>query len=130
MRSARWGRIINVLNTLSRAPQAASAPTSVSRAAGLALTKVLAHEAAPDNVLVNAILIGKVKSAQWTRFHARDNPAISFEEYLRAQGRTIPLGRVGEAEEFANLVCFLASDSASYIAGTAINFDGGMAPVI
>ncbi len=44
--------------------------------------------------------------------------------------RRIPLGRIGEAEEFANLACFLASDAASYITGVAINIDGGSSPVV
>ncbi|MEM9355925.1 MAG: SDR family oxidoreductase, partial [Pseudomonadota bacterium] len=45
-------------------------------------------------------------------------------------GGIIPMGRVGTAEEFANMVCFLASDQGSYITGTAINIDGGMSPVV
>ena len=44
--------------------------------------------------------------------------------------RGIPIGRIGEAEEFANLACFLASDAGSYITGTAINVDGGRSPVV
>ena len=60
----RWGRIINVLNIGAKAPRGASAPTSVSRAAGMALTKVLAGEAAKHTVLVNALLVGLIDSHQ------------------------------------------------------------------
>ena len=47
-----------------------------------------------------------------------------------ADGRNIPLGRIGETEEFANIACFLASDAAGYITGTSINVDGGSSPVV
>ena len=123
MLERRRGRIINVLNTLSKAPTPGSAPTSVTRAAQLALTKVLSKEGAPHNVLVNALLVGLIHSDQMERAH-RD-PARKQFDIAR-----IPLGRMGESEEFANVACFLASDAASYITGTAINVDGGMAPVI
>ncbi|NCF80874.1 MAG: SDR family NAD(P)-dependent oxidoreductase, partial [Proteobacteria bacterium] len=65
MKQRRWGRIINVLNTGAKAPPAGGAPTAVSRAAGMALTKVLAGEGAPHNVLVNAMLVGRIESDQW-----------------------------------------------------------------
>ncbi len=64
MKERRWGRIINVLNIGAKAPRAGSAPTAVSRAAGLALTKILAGEGAPHNVLVNSLHVGLIKSNQ------------------------------------------------------------------
>ena len=69
MKERRWGRIINVLNIGAKAPRAGGAPTSISRAAGMALTKVLAGEGAPHNVLVNAMLVGQIVSDQWVRRH-------------------------------------------------------------
>ena len=65
MRERRWGRVINVLNTGAKAPPPSGAPTAVSRAAGMALTKILAGEGAPHNVLVNAVLVGRIESDQW-----------------------------------------------------------------
>jgi NAD(P)-dependent dehydrogenase (short-subunit alcohol dehydrogenase family) len=130
MRAQRWGRIINVLATAAKAPRAASAPTSVSRAAGMALTKVLASECAGDNVLVNALLVGRIVSDQIARRHRASGTNVPLAAYVREQGSGIPLGRMGEAEEFANLACFLASDAASYVTGTAINVDGGLSPVV
>ena len=64
MKERRWGRIINVLNIGAKAPRPGSAPTSVTRAAGMALTKVLAGEGAPHNVLVNALLVGLIEADQ------------------------------------------------------------------
>jgi 3-oxoacyl-[acyl-carrier protein] reductase len=130
MRARRWGRIINVLATAAKAPRASSAPTSVSRAAGMALTKVLASECAADNVLVNALLVGRIVSDQIARRHRVAGTNIPLAAYIREQGAGIPLGRMGEAEEFANLACFLASDAGSYVTGTAINVDGGLSPVV
>ena len=128
MKERRWGRVINVLNIGAKAPRAASAPTSVSRAAGMALTKVLAGEGAAHNILVNAMLVGTIESDQWVR--RAEQLGVPFEKLIADFGRDIPLGRVGRAEEFANMACFLASDAASYITGTATNIDGGRSPVV
>ncbi len=131
MKQRRWGRIINVLNTGAKAPAAGGAPTAVSRAAGLALSKILANEGAPYNILVNALMTGLIDSDQHVRRHAKDNRGLTYEAFKveMAENAKIPLGRIGEAEEFANVACFLASDAASYVTGVDINVDGGRSPV-
>ena len=128
MKERRWGRIINVLNIGAKAPRGLSAPTSVSRAAGMALTKALSHEFAPHNVLVNAMLVGFIEADQHVQAAKRAN--VPLADYVKAREKDIPLGRIGKAEEFANLACFLASDAGSYITGTATNVDGGRSPVV
>jgi 3-oxoacyl-[acyl-carrier protein] reductase len=128
MKAQRWGRIINVLNIGAKAPRPESAPTAVSRAAGLALTKILAGEGAPHNVLVNALLVGLIASDQHVQRIRSEGGDVAAG--LRDMGKRVPLGRIGEAGEFANIACFLASDGGSYITGTAINVDGGMSPVV
>lgn len=133
MMERRWGRIINVLNTGAKAPRGGSAPTSVSRAAGMALTKVLANEGAPHNVLVNAMLVGLIRSDQWERRYAAEKAAGSNEEYEAFMARLavgVPMKRLGTAEEFASLACFLCSEEGGYVTGTAINVDGGASPVV
>jgi len=130
MRERQWGRIINVLNSGAKAPRAGGAPTVVTRAAGMALTKVLAGEGAADNILVNALCTGIFVTDQWHRRHASVASDKSFEQFVTDTGRNVPLGRMGDAEEFANMACFLASDKASYVTGTAINVDGGSSPVV
>ena len=55
---------------------------------------------------------------------------VELDDYLDKASRPIPLGRFGKPEELANLACFLASDAASYITGTAMNVDGGSSPVV
>jgi NAD(P)-dependent dehydrogenase (short-subunit alcohol dehydrogenase family) len=128
MKERRYGRVINVLNIGAKAPRAGSAPTSITRAAGMALTKVLAGEGAPYNVLVNALLVGFIEADQHVQMAKR--LGISLEDYVMQRSKDIPLGRIGRAEEFANMACFLASDAASYITGTATNVDGGRSPVV
>ena len=132
MQRQRWGRILNIVSVNGKAPAAASGPTTLSRAAGIALTKAMANEFAKDNVLVNAICVGLIKSDQWVREHKRLHADLSFEDYLLAKAKqnNIPLGRLGEAEEVANVACFLASDAGSYVTGAAINVDGGRSPVV
>ncbi len=130
MVARRWGRVINVLNTGAKAPRAGGAPTAVSRAAGMALTKVLAGEGAPHNVLVNALLVGLIVSDQWVRRHREQGANVPFDDFTRDLAKGVPMGRMGTAQEFANIACFLASDAASYVTGTAINVDGGASPVV
>jgi NAD(P)-dependent dehydrogenase (short-subunit alcohol dehydrogenase family) len=130
MQSQSWGRIINLLNVFAKTPDARTAPTSVTRAAGMALTKVLAGEGAPHNILVNAMLIGSIRSDQIARRYEQLQPDQSFEEFVAAAGVRLPMGRMGEPEEAANLALFLASPAGSYITGCAINMDGGLSRVV
>jgi len=128
MREKRWGRILNILNIGAKAPAAGAAPTAVSRAAGLALTQVLAGDLAPDTILVNALLVGRIESDQWEKRAAAEGKDLGA--FYADMGKAIPLKRVGRAEEFAALACFLASDAGGYVTGAAINVDGGASPVV
>ena len=124
MRRQGGGRIVNITISSAKQPGAGSMPTSVSRAAGLAITKALSKEYAADNILVNTVCIGKIKSGQHERRFIRQG--ISADEYYRQASQGIPLGRVGEAEEVANVIAFLVSDAASYVTGTSVHLDGGI----
>lgn len=134
MKEQRWGRIINLTALAAKAPGANSYPSSVSRAAGVALTKALSKELAPHNILVNTVLIGLIKAGQhvhrWEAAQAQNPGGQTLEERYEEMGKNVPLGRVGESEEAANLITFLASERASFITGTAINMDGGVSPVV
>jgi NAD(P)-dependent dehydrogenase (short-subunit alcohol dehydrogenase family) len=128
MKKRGGGRIINITISSAKQPGAESYPTSVSRAAGLAITKALSKEFAADNILVNTICIGKIKSGQHERRYTKDG--ISADDYYAKLGKDIPLKRAGEAQEVANVITFLASDAASYVTGTSINLDGGISGVL
>jgi NAD(P)-dependent dehydrogenase (short-subunit alcohol dehydrogenase family) len=127
--AARGGAIVNTLAVAAKAPGAHSAPSSVSRAAGLALTKTLSKELGGRGIRVNAVLIGLMESGQWARWAERSQTPLAqmYEQMGRESG--IPLGRVGRAEEYGDLVSFLLSDRAAYISGAAINLDGGLCAV-
>ncbi|MCC7487843.1 MAG: SDR family oxidoreductase [Burkholderiales bacterium] len=129
MKKQGGGRIINITISSAKQPGAGSMPTSVSRAAGLAITKALSKEFAADNILVNTICIGKIKSGQHERRIKRDGWK-SPEEYYAQVSKDIPMGRLGESEEVANVIAFLASDAASYVTGSSINLDGGISGVL
>jgi len=123
------GAIVNVLSISAKAPAAGTTPTSASRAAGLALTKALAHELAPRGIRVNAILVGLVESGQWER--RAEETGVEAAEFYRAvaQRSSVPLGRFGRADEFADLCAYLVSARSSYVTGAGINLDGGLSPV-
>ena len=128
MKKQGGGRVVNITISSAKQPGAQSYPTSVSRAAGLAITKALSKEFAADNILVNTVCIGKIKSGQHERRYKKDG--ITAEAYYGNAAKEIPMGRVGEAEEVANVITFLVSDAASYVTGSSINLDGGISGVL
>lgn len=130
MRARGGGRIINITTPSGKAPGGDTVPTSVSRAAGIALTKAMSLDYAPDGITVNTVCIGLIKSMQHERWWERSGSDGTLEQWYEQMGAKVPLGRVGEAEEAADLIAFLASDRAAYITGTSVNIDGGMSPVV
>ena len=128
MRAQGQGRIINISMAGAKQPHAASFPTSVSRAAGLAFTKALSKEVAADGILVNAIALGWIKSHQ-QELRARQ-AGLTIEEHYRKLAPQIPLQRLGEPDEVASVIVFLASAAASYVTGSCINVDGGTSGVL
>jgi len=128
MQARGGGRIVNITTVGGKQPGAGQMPTAVTRAAGLALTKALSKEYAASNILVNTVCIGRIKAGQWESRAKREG--VPVEKLYDAMRGDIPLGRVGEAEEVANVICFLVSSAASYVTGTSVNLDGGMSGVL
>jgi 3-oxoacyl-[acyl-carrier protein] reductase len=126
MKASSGGVIINATIGGGKAPNAGSLPTTVTRAAGINLTKSLANQYAKDNIRVNTICIGLIKSAQWDRRSGNG----SVEDLYNEMSKKVPMGKVGEEIDYANLVAFLSSQRSAYITGTAINLDGGLCPVV
>ncbi|HEY1295631.1 MAG TPA: SDR family oxidoreductase [Chloroflexota bacterium] len=132
LRNVGGGSIVNLLNIGAKQPGARSVPTSVSRAAGMALMKALSKELGSDNIRVNGINIGLIKSGQNQRRWERMGRPGTLEEFYAENARraNIPLGRVGEAEEVGDLIAFLCSPRGAYITGVSINMDGGSSGVV
>lgn len=125
MKKSGGGSIVNVTAVLAKTPPANSLPTTVSRAAGLALTKAMSKDLGQYNIRVNAVCIGLIRSDQIEKRWKSQAPDLSWQEYSEQVGQSIPLGRIGDTEEAANVITFLASEAASYVSGAAINIDGG-----
>ena len=125
--------IINTTTPGGKAPAAGTQPTAMSRAAGISLTKTWSKELAEFDIRVNTICIGLIKSGQhrskWSVINEKD-ASYSLDDHWQALAKSVPLGRVGEASEAGDVICFLASPRASYVTGTAINIDGGTSPVV
>lgn len=119
------GAVLNLTAVMGKTPQPNSLPTTVSRSAGLALTKAMSKDLGKYNLRVNAVCIGLIRSDQIEKRWQKQAPDLSWEEFSARSGEKIPLGRIGNTAEAANVITFLCSDLASYVSGTAVNIDGG-----
>lgn len=127
MRKVGGGAIVNVTAAVAKTPPASSLPTTVSRAAGMALTKAMSKDIGRDQIRVNTVCIGLIRSDQIEKKWKREAPELTWEEYARKDDHNIPLGRIGNTDEAAKVITFLVSDAASYVTGTSVNIDGGVA---
>ncbi|MBD3109204.1 SDR family oxidoreductase [Bacillus sp. AGMB 02131] len=125
MRERGGGSIVNVTATMAKTAPASSLPTSVSRAAGMTLTNAMSKDLGKDRIRVNTVCIGLIRSEQIEKMWQSGHSHLSWEEFSGLSEHNIPLGRIGEAKEAANVITFLVSDAASYITGTSVNIDGG-----
>ena len=133
MRKSGAGAVVNITTPGGKASGAGTQPTSLSRAAGISLTKAMSRDFAADGILVNTVCIGLIKSGQHERrFEAAraGDESLTLEGMYERMGERVPLGRVGEAREAGDVICFLASERASFISGASINVDGAAAPVV
>jgi len=127
MRKRRWGRIINMTSFAAKQPADRLILSNAIRAGILGLSKTLANELAGDGILVNAVCPGWTLTKRVEEL-ARAQAKVSgksHEDVIRGWENGIPLKRLAQPEEIANLVVFLASERASYITGAVIQVDGG-----
>ncbi|MHB1134348.1 MAG: SDR family oxidoreductase [Chloroflexota bacterium] len=128
MRAQGGGRIINIQSLSVKQPIDSLILSNAVRPGVIGLAKTLSFELAGDNILVNNVCPGRIATARVTENdQARaQREGRSLEEVTKQQQATVPLGRYGQPEEFANMVVFLASERASYITGATIQVDGGL----
>ena len=124
----RWGRFIAVTSVTVKQPLEGLILSNSVRAGVSGLVKSLANEYGPFNVLVNNVCPGYTATARLMELAQRlaEREGVTAEEIVDRWTAQTPLRRVGQPEEFANLVVFLASERASYITGAAIAVDGGI----
>ena len=127
----KGGRIINMASDASKRGRPLMAAYNASKFAVLGLTQASAMDLAPHRITVNAVCPGSVNTDRlnyWEEAQAKAQ-GISLEEFrgriVAAAAKTIPLGRMAEPEDVANMVAFLASDEAAFITGQAYNVNGG-----
>jgi 3-oxoacyl-[acyl-carrier protein] reductase len=118
VRRRKGGRIINVSSVVGLAGQAGQTNYAASKAGIIGFTKSLAKELGMRNITVNSVAPGFFPTALTD---------VLTEDMVDRALELIPLGRLGELQEIADLVAFLASDKASYITGEVIRVDGGLA---
>ncbi len=122
------GRIINITSSSIKQPIPGLILSNAFRMGVLGLAKSLADELAPYNILVTTVAPGRIatdRTAYLDQLKA-DKQGISVEQIEEMARKNIPLGRYGDTDEFARVVCFLASSASSYMTGSTILVDGGM----
>jgi NAD(P)-dependent dehydrogenase (short-subunit alcohol dehydrogenase family) len=135
MREAKRGVIVNVSSTAGKRPSTGMPNYSVTKAAVLSLSRLVADLYAKDGIRCNAVAPGPTATDAWLaeggladqQAARSDNTRV---EVLEAVGAGRPLGRLAEPEEIAAVICFLCSERASYVTGSAWSADGGTVPII
>jgi 3-oxoacyl-[acyl-carrier protein] reductase len=128
MRERRWGRFIAITSVSVKQPIEGLVLSNSVRSGVTGLIKTLANEYGPYNVLVNNVCPGYTATARLISLSETlaKKEGVDRKEVEARWARQTPLGRVGEPEEFANVVVFLASERASYVTGASIAIDGGL----
>jgi len=128
MKERKWGRIINMTSFAAKQPAERLVLSNALRAGILGLTKTLSNELAEDGILVNAVCPGWTltkRVEELTNAQAKTT-GKTYEEIIKGWENQIPLKRLAQPKEIADLVVFLASERASYITGGVFQVDGGV----
>lgn len=127
MRTAGYGRIVNVISTSVKEPIKGLGVSNTVRGAVASWAKTLATELAPEGITVNNVLPGFTRTARLDGLIAgkvRDS-GLGEDQVTKGMMGVVPMGRFADASEVANAIAFLASPAASYITGVSIAVDGG-----
>ncbi len=132
MKRAKYGRIVNIISTSVKTPIAGLGVSNTTRAAVANWAKTLAGEVAASGITVNNVLPGFVETGRLGELAGKwaADRGCSPEEVRAGWVATIPTGRLGEPEEVANVIAFLASPAAAYVTGINVPVDGGRTPAL
>jgi 3-oxoacyl-[acyl-carrier protein] reductase len=135
MRERGQGVIVNVSSTAGKRPSTSMPHYSVTKAAVLSLSRLVADLYAKDGIRCNAVTPGPTATDAWLGVggladQQGKRTGKGRDEVLEAVGAGRPLGRLAEPEEVASVIAFLCSDRASYVTGAAWSADGGTVPII
>jgi 3-oxoacyl-[acyl-carrier protein] reductase len=135
MRERGFGRIVNVSSTAGKRPSTGMPDYSVTKAAVLSLSRLVADVYAKEGILCNAVAPGPTASPAWLADggladQTAKRSGKSREEVLADVGKGRPLGRLAEPGEIAAVITFLCSDRANFVTGAAWSVDGGTVPII
>lgn len=119
MRKRGWGRIVNVGSTSTREPIAGLNLSNAHRMATVGFLKTLSREVSADGITVNNVATGRFATERLLGFGAP-------EKVEKEASTDVPAGRLGQPEEYGDLVAFLCSDRAAYLTGAVIPLDGGL----
>jgi len=128
MQKAGWGRIVNVAGTAGWEPSHTAMAVGLNNAAVINWTKSMSLQYASDGILVNTVAPGSIDTPRQVGNRQREAEVTgkSVEEIRQARVKDIPLHRLGEPREVANVILFLASECSSYMTGTCVTVDGGV----
>jgi len=130
MRARHRGAIVNVSSTAGKRPSTGMPHYSVTKAAVLSLSRLVADVYAKDGIRCNAVTPGPTATAAWLGEGGLADQQGDRDEVLARVASGRPLGRLAEPEEIASVIAFLCSDRASYVTGAAWSVDGGTVPII
>lgn len=128
MEKQKWGRIISVMSVAVKEPMDGLILSNGVRPAVVGMAKTLSREVGKHNITVNTVLPGRILTDRLKSHLSARAQAMGkgFEQVLSESAAEVPLRRIGDPQEMANVIVFLASESASYVNGVSIQVDGGL----
>ncbi len=128
MQKRKWGRIVHITSLVAKQPTELLTISSTLRAGLSGLTKTLADQVAKDGITMNAVLPGHFltdRQRHLGEIRSKEQ-GITMEQYMAQAAASVPMGRLGDPRELADVVTFLCSDRASYVTGASWQVDGGL----
>lgn len=127
MKENRWGRIVNITSITVKQPEVTLLMSNTMRSALVGFSKSISMELARDNILINNVAPGYTRTERLTELAAdlANRQHVTPEDIFNGWAQKIPMGRLGDPVELANVIAFLSSEAASYVTGVTVQVDGG-----